>query len=90
MAWLILGQSDSSSLPLRIRLASTRASEQSRRDVTSAWLISNEKNSTGTLASMAAWAAMPRAKAVLPMAGRAPTMIRLEGCRPDSRSSRSM
>src|SRR5206468_444871 len=54
MAWLILGQSDSSSFPLRIRVESTRASEHRSRWVTSEWLISNEKNSTGVRAAMEA------------------------------------
>ena len=72
MAWLILGQSDSSSLPLRIRVESTRASAHSRRWVISTWLISSEKNRTGTRASMAAWAAMPQGEGGLAHAGPGP------------------
>ncbi len=90
MALPILDQSASRRLPVRIRLASTRASEPSRRWVSSMWLISREKSSVGTFILMPAWATMPRAKAVFPMDGRAPTTIRLDGCRPDSSSSRSV
>ncbi len=89
MAWLIFGQSDSKSLPLRIRVASTRASAHKRRWVISWWLISSENISTGSRATMAAWATMPRAKLVLPMLGLAPTITRFEGWSPARRSSRS-
>ena len=89
MASEILGQSDSSSRPLRIRVASTRASEHSMRWVSSRWLISSENTSTGTRACTAACFTMPRAKLVLPMAGRAPTTTRFDFCRPASWSSRS-
>ena len=90
MALPILGQSASWSFPVRIRVASTRASEHSRRWVSSRWLISSENSSTGLLSLIPAWATMPRAKLVLPMAGRAPTTIRFDGCSPASCSSRSV
>ena len=50
----IFGQSDSSRWPVLIRLASTGASEQSIRWVSSRWLISRENSSTGTRAWTAA------------------------------------
>ncbi len=43
VAWAIFCQSDSVRLPLRIRLESTRASEQSMRWVSSSWLISRRR-----------------------------------------------
>ena len=38
---------------------------------------------------MATYAAMPRPRLVLPIAGRAPMMLSVDGCRPESSSSRS-
>ena len=61
MALPIFGQSASWSWPVRIRLASTRASEHSRRWVSSRWLISRENSSTGLFSLIPAWATMPRA-----------------------------
>ena len=49
MAWVIFFQSASVRLPLRTFVESTRASEHSMRWVSSSWLISSEKNSTGRL-----------------------------------------
>ncbi len=59
--------------------------------MSSRWLISSEKNRTGDGfgASTAAWAIMPSANDVLPIAGRAPTTTSELGCRPDRRWSRS-
>ncbi len=89
MAVLILVQSDSVSRPLRMRVESTRASEQMMRWVSSRWLISSEKNSTGRSAWRATLLAMPRAKAVLPALGRAPMTMRALGWRPEVSESRS-
>src|SRR6185312_14741440 len=80
MAWLIFGQSASCSFPLRIREALTCASDDSSRWVISRWLISSEKNKVGRLPCMAAWDAMPRAKAVLWVGTRfRPARNRCEG-----------
>ena len=89
-AWLILDQSASLSRPLRTLLESTRASEHSSRWVSSSWLISSEKNSTGRDTSMAACAAMPSAREVFPAEGRAPMITSDDGWRPDVISSRSL
>ena len=59
--------------------ASTLASEHSSRWVSSRWPISRLKIRVGRFSRTAAWAAMLSANAVLPMAGRAPTMIKRVG-----------
>ncbi len=89
MACMSLFQSASWSRPLRRRVLSTLASAARRRWAISWWSISREKKRTGRLASRAAWAAMPRAKEVLPAPGRAPTITRLDGWRPAVMSSSS-
>ena len=72
MALPIFGQSASRNLPVRIRLASTRASEESRRWVSSMWLISSEKRSTGFLSFIPALATMPEGERRLPHGGAGP------------------
>ena len=91
MAREIFCQSSAWSWPLRTRVESTRASAHSRRCDSSRLLISSEKNSTGDglVASRAAWAIIPSAKDVLPMAGRAPTTTSELGCSPERSWSRS-
>ena len=88
--WLMRDQSSSRSWPLRTFLESTRDSVQRMRWLISSWLISNENSRTGRPASIATDVAMLSAKDVLPMAGRAPTMMRLLGCRPESSRSKSV
>ena len=89
MARPILAQSDSLSRPLRIFVESTLASLDRMRWVSSLWPISSENTRTGRPVVWATWVAMPSPNAVLPMAGRAPTMFSVDGCRPESSSSRS-
>jgi hypothetical protein len=85
----IFRQSVSCNWPVRIREAFTPASEQSIRCVSSRWLISREKRSTGTFALVAAWAMMPSAKLVFPIDGLAPTTTRFDFWRPARWASRS-
>ena len=82
-------QSDSRIWPTRSCWASTLASEANNRCVSSRWPISSEKSRAGRPRSMPTWASIPRAKLVLPMAGRAPTMVRLDACSPARIRSRS-
>ena len=89
MARPIFDQSFSVRSPVRSFLESTRASADRMRPVSSLWPISSEKNSTGSPPLMATWVAAPRANAVLPIEGRAPTMFSVSGCSPESSSSRS-
>ena len=84
------GKSSSRSIPLRSRCASMRASDVSMRCTRDSLLISSEKNATGTLCSMAAYCAMFSVNAVFPIDGRAATMMRSDGWKPDVISSRSL
>ena len=65
--------------PARRRSASTA----SMRCTSDSLLISSEKNATGFLPSMAACCAMLSTNAVLPIDGRAATMTRSAGWKPD-------
>ena len=85
----IFAQSDSLSRPLRIFVESTWASLERIRWVSSLWPISSENTSTGRPVVWATCVAIPSPKAVLPIAGRAPTMFSVDGWRPDSSSSTS-
>ncbi len=67
-----------------------RASDVSMRCTSDSLLISSEKNATGTLCSIAACCAMFSVNAVFPIDGRAATMIRSAGWKPDVISSRSL
>ena len=84
------GKSSSRSMPLRSRCASMRASDVSMRCTSDSLLISSEKNATGTLFSIAACCAMLSMNAVFPIDGRAATMTRSDGWKPDVISSRSL
>ena len=64
-AWLIWVQSPWLRRPVRTLVESTRASEHRMRWLTSIWLISRLKISTGRLACRATWEAAPSAKEVL-------------------------
>ena len=59
-----------------------RASEQIRRWISSLFDISSEKNAIGSPASRAAATAMFSANDVLPMPGRAATMMKFPGWNP--------
>ena len=72
---MIFVQSSRPREPVRSLCESTRAWEQSRRSSSASRDISREKMPTTFLSSMAAFSAMFRAKAVLPMTGRAATMM---------------
>ena len=88
-AWLIFVQSSSVNLPIRTLLESTLASVHKILWLISYSLISSEKNRTGALVSIAACAAIFSPKLVFPIAGLAPTTIRLFGCSPASIRSSS-
>ena len=90
IARLTFCQSRSPSWPVRMRWASTRASEASRRWESSRWLISRLNRSAGLRSIAPTWVRIPSAKLVLPIDGRAPTIVRLEGCRPSRMLSRSV
>ncbi len=66
-----------------------RPIEEIRRNASCEADISIENTATDFLAWIAACSAMLSAKAVLPIDGRAATMIRSDGCRPEVRLSRS-
>ena len=68
---------------------STRAREQSRRSASSSCPISRLTNSTAVLRSMATCSQIFRARAVLPMLGRAARMINCCGWKPAVMSSSS-
>ena len=90
MARPIFAQSASERRPLRIFCESTSASLDRIRWVSSTWPISSENTNTGRPLCLATWVAIPRPIAVFPIEGRAPTMFSVDGCRPDSSSSRSL
>ncbi len=90
MPFEIRVQSSSRRLPSRMFLASTLASAHSNRWLSSRWPISRLNTSTGRFSRTAACAAMLSANEVLPMAGRAPTIVSELGWSPDNSSSRSM
>ncbi len=75
------GKSRSPRNPCRARALSTRASEHSMRSTSCSFDISSEKNATptGGSASIAAYAAIFSASAVLPMLGRAAMITRSDG-----------
>jgi hypothetical protein len=83
------GKSSSRSMPLRSFCASMRASAVSMRWTSDSLLISSEKNATFFSLVIAAFCAMLSVNAVLPIEGRAATMIRSDGWKPDVSSSRS-
>ena len=83
IALVILVQSASCKRPVRMRSESTCASADKIRCVNSVADISSEKNNTGRLVVRAALTAIPNANALLPIAGRAPTMFRVPGCKPE-------
>ena len=60
----------------------TSASDASRRCVSSRWPISNENSSAGRCTCSPTCASTPSAKLVLPMPGRAPTMLSEDGWNP--------
>ena len=70
------------SLPVRRRWASTRASAHSMRSASCSFDISSENRPTVSPVRSATCWAMLRQKEVLPIAGRAATMIRSPFCRP--------
>ena len=76
-------------LPTRSFLLDTRASDESRRLTICSRDISRLKNATGRLLLTATLRAMFSAKLVLPMPGRAPTMIISDRLRPVVSSSRA-
>jgi hypothetical protein len=82
------GQSSAASFPVRSRCDSTFASLHISRCVTSAFDISSVNSATGISCLSATFAAMQRASADFPMLGRAATMMRLPGWKPEV--SRSM
>ena len=86
---LMRDQSSEFNCPLRMLVASTRASEQRIRWVNSIWLISSENTTVGSSHRIPMWVAKPRPKEVFPMAGRDPTMMSDSSWRPDNSMSRS-
>ena len=88
-AWLTRGQSSADSRPLRMREASTIATEHSMRWVSSSPLISRLKMATGFSSASATCSAMHSARAVLPIEGRAATTMRLAARKPPVSRSRS-
>ena len=88
-AWLTRGQSSADSRPLRMREASTIATEHSMRWVSSSPLISRLKMATGLPSARATCSPTHRASAVLPIDGRAATTTRFDGRKPPVRRSRS-
>ena len=86
------GKSRSPRYPARAFELSTRASEQRSRSTSCSLDISSEKKATPRRgsASVAAYAAMLSASAVLPIEGRAAITTRSAGCRPAVMRSRSV
>jgi len=76
-------------LPVRRRCDSTFASLHISRCVTSDFDISSVKSATGFSSRTARLAAMQRPRPDFPIDGRAATMIRLPGWKPDVSLSRS-
>ena len=74
---------------MRSRCDSTFASLHISRCVTSDFDISSVKSATGFSSRTARFAAMHSAEADFPIEGRAATMIRLPGWKPDVSLSRS-
>ena len=84
-----LGQSSCDSLPVRNRCDSTFASLHSSRCVTSDFDISSVKSATGVSCLSARFAAAQRPSADFPIDGRAATITRFPGWKPDVSRSRS-
>ncbi len=82
VARVSLGQSLSSSRPVRTRCESIGPSEQSMRRASDSTDISRLNTATGTLSIMAACWTMFMARAVLPMEGRGREDDHFAGCRP--------
>ena len=86
----IFGQRCSGTRPLRSSSPLIRACEATNRWASSASAISSENSATGRPCLTAAFSAMLQTSALLPIAGRAATMIRLPGWKPPVISSRSL